>query len=324
MALRFRGSVLRLAENYRVTCAEGTIARGTMCTGECCGRPSRSGLCPSTAEATDCQPGRWRPGGCGAVVELPILGSAIYRPHQKGGSQRRSDLWRDGPLANPCRQCGAWWGPPSGRSRHPHMALRFRGSVLRPAENYRVTCAGGSVARSATRTAGKRRRAAGSRRPTVRRSGWRIRAERGGARWGPQSEQRSATPHSAQSQRDPATAWGMTPCRVRRPEVSSAVGARRGPPRRRLGEGQRERADRDLLGSAPAGCRLSRSTDAPARCSAPTRRRGGSTRCRAPRAGAMRRSPGTRCRPRRRSVEPPGTSPPRRRPPGRRRRPRRG
>ena len=33
---------------------------------------------------------------------------------------------------------GAWWGPPPGRSRHPHMSLRFRGSVLRPAENYRV------------------------------------------------------------------------------------------------------------------------------------------------------------------------------------------
>ena len=201
-----------------------------------------------------------RSGGCGAVIELPIPGMTISRPHQGDSQCNKRPVAVACRFASPCRTgwrmvgpvtrpkpasphgtplprkratadgkspChmrrwnhtafddasrrvrsgdrigpngvspspagGAWWGPPPGRSRHPHMALRFRGSVLRPAENYRVTCAGGSVARSATRTAGKRRRAAGSRRPTVRPSGWRIRAERSGARWGPQSKQCSAT-----------------------------------------------------------------------------------------------------------------------------------
>ena len=50
----------------------------------------------------------------------------------------------------------------------------------------------------------------------------------GGARWGPRSERRPATPHNALTpRRGPATARGISPCRVRRSNLSR--GRRRAP-----------------------------------------------------------------------------------------------
>ena len=253
MALRFRGSVLRPAENYRVTCADESIARSARTP-------------PSTAvRFLDRSP-------------MPNRAETGISPSATGG---------------------AWWGPPSGRSRHPHMALRFRGSVLRLAENYRVTCAGGRVARSVK--PGKRRRSTGSHRSTIRRYG-----SSGAAHGGASRRLTPQTPHSARSPEGG---------RLRLGELHRvACAAAKCRPR---GEGGASRR------AAAVGARLDRGL-LPRFGPVLTRRRGGSTRCRAPKAGATRRSPGTRRRPRRRSAGLPGTSPPRRKPPARRRRPRRG
>ena len=93
--------------------------------------------------------GRSDPGGRRSRRRTVTLRHDLYRTHE-GDSQRDKPPVATAGIANPCRWCGAWWGPSSGRSRHPHMALRFRGSVLRPTENHRVTCAGRTKAHSAT------------------------------------------------------------------------------------------------------------------------------------------------------------------------------
>ena len=142
MALRFRGSVLRLAENYRVTCAGDSVPR-----------------------------------------------------------RRRAP-------PNPCRRCGAWWGPSSGRNRHPHMALRFRGSVLRPTENHRVTCAGKTIAHSATPFVECDPATERVNRGSTLRSRWRM--------VGPVVRPKPASPHGTPLPGKRATADGESPCHMRR------------------------------------------------------------------------------------------------------------
>ncbi len=225
MALRFRRSVLRLAENYRVTCAGGSIARGATCTGERCVRPSRSietakrvetGLRPSSAKRRG-PPAR--PDGPHPSSRRSRHRTANLRhdplPEPQGRLPAQEATSGGGrPFVNCCRQCGAWWGPYPGRSRHPHIALRSRRSVLRPTENHRVTCAGRTVALSAM---------------SVERGPAAERANRGSAlrsRWrmvGPVVRPKPASPHGTPLPRKRATADGESPCHMRR-ENHNALG----------------------------------------------------------------------------------------------------
>ena len=241
MALRFRRSVLRLTENHRVTYAEGSIARATMCTGERCGRPSRIRPDSETQRRDSAFPPLWSPpldsqssqrpsGGCGAVIDRPIPSTAIYRAHlAQGDSQRRTRPVVAGGRSRAAADGVAHGGARRpGRSRHPHMALRFRGSVLRLAENYRVTCAGGTIARSAMPVVGS---------GPAAESGGKGFALGGRRRMvGPAIRPKPASPHGTPLPGKRATAGGKLPCHMRRWERSALGDANRREeaPRRRI------------------------------------------------------------------------------------------
>ena len=207
MALRFRGSVLRLAENYRVTCAGDSVPRRRRAPPNPC---RRCGAWWGPSSGRNRHP----------HMALRFRGS-VLRPTEnhrvtcagKTIAHSATPFVECDPATermnrgSPSAAGGAWWGPSSGRNRHPHMALRFRGSVLRLTENHRVTCAGGSVARPATPVV-----ECG---PTVKGSN---RAERGFAlrrRWrmvGPAPRPKPASPHVAPLPGKRATAGGKLPC----------------------------------------------------------------------------------------------------------------